>query len=71
MSIAKIIADCSTIHSATTYIMEHEEWDFMGVYYDAIDHFCHGFMKYHTYHLIPLRHASGRGYGRQSAGECL
>lgn len=47
MSIAKVIADCSSIHSATTYIMDNEEWDFMGVYYDAIDHFCHGFMKYH------------------------
>ena len=23
------------------------EWDFMAVYYDAIDHFGHGFMKYH------------------------
>ncbi|MBI5915888.1 MAG: alkaline phosphatase family protein [Bacteroidetes bacterium] len=46
-SIAKVIADCSTIHSAATYILENEEWDFMAVYYDAIDHFCHGFMKYH------------------------
>ena len=46
-NIAKVTADCSTIHSAATYIMEHEEWDFMAVYYDAIDHYCHGFMKYH------------------------
>ena len=46
-SVAKIIADCSTIHSAATYLMEHEAWDLMAVYYDAIDHFCHGFMKYH------------------------
>ncbi|MGB1218052.1 MAG: alkaline phosphatase family protein, partial [Saprospiraceae bacterium] len=47
MSIAKIIGDCTSIHSAATYIMDNEEWDFMSVYYDAIDHFCHGFMKYH------------------------
>lgn len=45
--LTKIIADCSTIHNAATYILEHEEWDFLGVYYDAIDHFCHGFMKFH------------------------
>lgn len=45
--LTKIIADCSTVHAAATYILEHEEWDFMGVYYDAIDHFCHGFMKFH------------------------
>lgn len=57
MSIAKIIADCSSIHSAATYIMENEEWDFMAVYYDAIDHFCHGFMKYHPPRRphIPMR----------------
>lgn len=44
---AGILSDCSSIHSAATYILENEEWDFMAVYYDAIDHFCHGFMKYH------------------------
>lgn len=57
IAIAKNLADCSTIHSAATYILEHEEWDFMGVYYDAIDHFCHGFMKYHPPHRkhIPLK----------------
>ncbi len=46
-SVMKILAECSTVHAAATWLMEHEPWDFMGVYYDAIDHFCHGFMKYH------------------------
>ena len=46
-SIAKIIADCSTIHAAGTWILENEEWDFTAIYYDAIDHFCHGFMHFH------------------------
>lgn len=46
-SMAKILAEASTIHSAATHIMEHEEWDFIAVYHDAIDHFCHGFMKFH------------------------
>jgi predicted AlkP superfamily phosphohydrolase/phosphomutase/Tfp pilus assembly protein PilF len=45
--LSKILADCSTVHAAATYILEHEEWDFLGVYFDAIDHFCHGFMKFH------------------------
>ncbi len=49
-SVAKVLAECSTIHSAATYAMENTEWDFMGVYYDAIDHFSHGFMKYHPPH---------------------
>lgn len=57
ISLANIIADCSTIHAATTYILENEDWDFVGVYYDAIDHFNHGFMKYHPPHRphIPLQ----------------
>ena len=46
-SVAKILADASTIQSAATYIMRNTEWDFMAVYYDSIDHFCHGFMKFH------------------------
>ncbi len=45
-SIQKILADCTTIHSAATYILENEEWDFMAVYLDALDHFSHGFMKF-------------------------
>ncbi|MBK9421973.1 MAG: alkaline phosphatase family protein [Flavobacteriales bacterium] len=46
-SIARILADCSTVHAAATYVLEREEWDLVGVYYDAIDHFKHGFMKFH------------------------
>jgi len=45
--LSNLIADCASIHSAATYILEEEDWDFVGVYYDGIDHFCHGFMKYH------------------------
>ncbi len=46
-SLAKIIADCTTIHAAATGLLQAEDWDFCAVYYDAIDHFGHGFMKYH------------------------
>jgi len=45
-SLAKIVSDCTTIHSATTALMQNEEWDFLAVYYDALDHFGHGFMRY-------------------------
>ena len=47
ISIAKITAECSSIHAAATHLMETKPWDFMAVYFDAIDHYCHGFMKYH------------------------
>jgi predicted AlkP superfamily phosphohydrolase/phosphomutase/tetratricopeptide (TPR) repeat protein len=46
-TVATLLADCSTVHAAATWILEKEEWDFVGVYYDAIDHFKHAFMKFH------------------------
>ena len=46
-SCMKIIADCTTIQSCATWLIENEPWDFTAVYFDAIDHFGHGFMKYH------------------------
>lgn len=46
-SLAKIIADCTSVHAAATALMQNEPWDLMAVYYDAIDHFGHAFMKYH------------------------
>lgn len=44
---AKTLADTVSVHGAATALMQLEPWDFMAVYYDGIDHFGHGFMKYH------------------------
>ncbi|SMF97097.1 Tetratricopeptide repeat-containing protein [Methylomagnum ishizawai] len=46
-AIAKTLAENAGIHAAATALMQLEPWDFMAVYFDGIDHFCHGFMKYH------------------------
>lgn len=46
-SFAKIMSENVTVHAAATNLMRTTEWDFMAVYYDLIDHFCHAFMKYH------------------------
>jgi tetratricopeptide (TPR) repeat protein len=46
-SFARILAETSTINSAGTWILENEEWDFMSIYFDGIDHFCHGFIHFH------------------------
>lgn len=43
----RIICECSSIHRAAEVLLRTQEWDFAAIYYDAIDHFCHGFMKYH------------------------
>jgi tetratricopeptide (TPR) repeat protein len=45
--VAKILAETASIHAAATALIQLEPWDFMGVYFDGIDHFCHGYMKYH------------------------
>ena len=45
--ISKFLAHSATIHAAATELMETEPWDFTAVYHDALDHFSHGFMKFH------------------------
>src|SRR5277367_446309 len=46
-SFAKILSENCSIHNAATWILQNEEWDFLAVYYNGIDHFCHGFMHFH------------------------
>jgi predicted AlkP superfamily phosphohydrolase/phosphomutase/tetratricopeptide (TPR) repeat protein len=46
-SLARVVADVAGIHAAATALMQLEPWDFMGVYFDGIDHLSHGFMRYH------------------------
>lgn len=45
--LAKFIAHSTTVHATCTELMETTDWDVMAVYHDALDHFSHGFMKYH------------------------
>ncbi|MEP0262776.1 alkaline phosphatase family protein [Dokdonia sp.] len=44
---AQMMAQNVSVHNATTKLLRTTEWDFMGVYYDLIDHFCHTFMRFH------------------------
>lgn len=44
---SRIMSHNVSVHNATTRLLRTTEWDFMAVYYDLIDHFCHGFMKYY------------------------
>ena len=47
LGVAKVLANASSVHSISTYLQAETDWDFMAVYHDAIDHFCHLAMKYH------------------------
>lgn len=46
-SFAKVMSENTSIHAAATNLMRTTDWDFMAIYYDLIDHFCHAYMKYH------------------------
>lgn len=43
----RTLAECMSIQAAALWLMENEPCDFFAVYYDALDHFSHGFMRYH------------------------
>jgi len=47
LSVLKTLANAASVHSASTYLMQETEWDFMAIYHDAIDHFCHIAMRYY------------------------
>jgi predicted AlkP superfamily phosphohydrolase/phosphomutase/predicted Zn-dependent protease len=41
------LAEALSIHAAATWTLENCEWDFVAVYYRAIDELCHHFMPLH------------------------
>ena len=46
--LAEKLAEAYSVHSAATHLMESDpDWDFMAVYYRAIDELSHFFMPYH------------------------
>ena len=49
------LAEAYSIHSAATHLMESDpDWDFMAVYYRAIDEISHHFMHYHPPRLAGI-----------------
>ena len=45
--LASLVARTASVHATACALMTKEPWDFMAVYYDAIDQFGHHFMPYH------------------------
>jgi predicted AlkP superfamily phosphohydrolase/phosphomutase/tetratricopeptide (TPR) repeat protein len=62
LMLAKVIAETFCAHSAITFALEREPWDFAAVLYDSIDHFCHGFMWYHPPQMNGVPDADFRLY---------
>jgi len=46
-TLAKVQAECISVHAAATWAMENHPWDFTAIYYPSIDHFSHAFMNFH------------------------
>lgn len=46
-SLGKLIAETMSVHAVATELLETQEWDFAGIYYNGLDHFGHAFMGYH------------------------
>ncbi len=55
-----MLRDCINTQTVATTVMERAPWDFTAVYFDAIDHFAHGFMPYHP---PRMENVSERDYG--------
>jgi len=45
--VAKLLAENCSVHNAATWILQNQQWDFLAVFYDGIDHFSHSFMQFH------------------------
>ena len=43
----RTLAEAMSIQAAATWLLDNQPWDFFAVYFEAIDHFSHTFMKYH------------------------
>ncbi len=42
-----LLAECATTHAVATWLMQTQPWDFLGIYYEALDRFAHAFMEFH------------------------
>ncbi len=44
--VAVRLAHLYTVHAAGTWLAARDDWDFLAVYYESIDHFSHDFMEF-------------------------
>ncbi|MHC5024942.1 MAG: tetratricopeptide repeat protein, partial [Planctomycetota bacterium] len=60
---ARLFSEMVSVHNAATYVIEQNDWDFMGVYLDSIDHFGHAFMEYHPPRMEHVKEDDFEIYG--------
>ncbi len=42
-----LLAECASVQNAATFLLAGADCELVAVYYETIDHACHGFMEYH------------------------
>ena len=53
-ALRKHLAECASVHAIATWLMENEPWDFMAVYYNALDIIGHYFMPFHPPRMVEV-----------------
>jgi predicted AlkP superfamily phosphohydrolase/phosphomutase/tetratricopeptide (TPR) repeat protein len=48
LALKRCVARSASIQAAAAHLIDAEPWDFMAVYFDAIDQFGHNFMRFHA-----------------------
>ena len=61
--LAGIVARASTVQATACQLAQRDDWDFMAVYYSAIDEFGHHFMPYHPPHVEGIGERDAAIYG--------
>jgi predicted AlkP superfamily phosphohydrolase/phosphomutase len=64
VKLASIISRASTVQAAACRLAASDDWDFMAVYYSAIDEFGHYFMPYHPPQLAGVNEHDAEIYGQ-------
>ncbi|WP_422014817.1 alkaline phosphatase family protein [Roseateles sp.] len=54
-TLARRLAECISLHSLTTALMEEQPWEFCTAYYDMIDRVGHDFMAFHPPRMANVR----------------
>ncbi len=44
-AVVRLLAQCTSVHAAGTWLAENGDWDLLAVYYETIDRMCHWFME--------------------------
>jgi tetratricopeptide (TPR) repeat protein len=69
--IARVLAETATHQAAATYLLENHDWDFLGVYFRALDTLGHHFMPFHPPLLEGIDPTEAATWGKVMETACI